>query len=69
MSEDKCFLRSGAEDRAPKQGEFKADGLAEGDMPVAFHEADHKTMPENRQDTDENLVTAALIGQRLSPMR
>jgi len=49
------FLRSSAEERAPEKGEFKAERLAEGDMPVAFHEPDHKAIPENRQDTDERL--------------
>jgi len=51
-----------AEKRAPKQGVVEAEFLAQGDMPVAFHEADHRTMPENRQDTD-NCAEASSVAE------
>lgn len=34
-----------AEKRAPKQGVVEAENLAQGDMPVAFHEREHKAAP------------------------
>lgn len=53
MSERECFLRSGAEKRAPKKGEVEAERKAQGDMPVAFHAREHRPLARNRQDTDE----------------
>jgi hypothetical protein len=47
MSEGECFLRSGAEKRAPKKRDIKAEGRS--DMPVAFHGGDHNPGPEGRQ--------------------
>ncbi len=47
------FLRSGAEERAPKKGEVEAKSAARGDMPVAFHAREHKPLSPDRQDTDE----------------
>lgn len=55
MSERECFLRSGAEKRAPKKGEVEAERKAQGDMPVAFHGREHKPLSRDRQDTDEAL--------------
>lgn len=51
MSEGECFLRSGAEKRAPKKREVKAGG--QGDMPVAFHGADHNPGPDGRQAAEK----------------
>jgi|TARA_R100000322_G_scaffold31813_3_gene20413 hypothetical protein len=53
MSERGCFLRSGAEERAPKKGEVEAESRARGDMPDAFHAKEHKLLPLKRQDTDK----------------
>jgi hypothetical protein len=53
MSEKECFLRSGAEERAPKKGVVEAGRKAQGDMPDAFHAREHKLLPLNRQDTDK----------------
>ena len=53
MSERECFLRSGAEKRAPKKGEVEAERKAQGDMPVAFHAREHRPLLQDRQDTDE----------------
>lgn len=47
MSEGECFLRSGAEKRAPKKREVKAEGRS--DMPVAFHASDHSPGWKRRQ--------------------
>lgn len=51
MSEGECFLRSGAEKRAPKKREVKAEGRS--DMPVAFHGGDHNPAPEGRQGAEK----------------
>lgn len=51
MSEGECFLRSGAEKRAPKKREVKAEGRS--DMPVTFHGGDHNPGPERRQGTEK----------------
>lgn len=50
MAEGECFLRSGAEKRAPKKREAEAGGRI--DMPVTFHDGDHNPGPERRQGAE-----------------
>lgn len=62
MSEGECFLRSGAEKRAPKKREVKAEGRS--DMPVAFHGRDHNAAPEGRQGAEKRSIPDLLPQSR-----